>query len=190
MITCLQKQALIINQIVGLISEFSEWSGKFEQHDAEEMKLLKHVKEQCNLSKNVIMSQMQNQSSMSNFINDLLDLQKLSNNKFVIKKNNFNLCELVHNVMSKVFSKANLNEIKLQATIDDPKDLDFIQCIFDDQGRYSNFLQNFISNALTYSFKNGEITVKIKILEKQRIKDLPNIGQKTRHNSASQNKSK
>lgn len=59
---------------------------------------------------------------------------------------------------------ANENNINLKAEIDTKENLDMIHAIYGDKRRYVQILQNFLSNALKFTNRNGTVTIGIKVL--------------------------
>lgn len=101
---------------------------------------------------------------MENLINDLLDLAKLENNSFHFSKDYFNLGNSIYEAFQILISSANNQNIQLMATIDQLCNLDLIQDIYGDEGRYKQIFLNFLSNSLKFTNKKGKIIVEVKIL--------------------------
>lgn len=106
-------------------------------------------------------------------INDLKDLSKLQKNQFKVCDNDFNLSQTVYKAMKMIAFRAESLGVKLKAVIIDPINLDFIQSIQGDERIFTQVLFNFLGNALKFTNSQGQITVQIKVLEQQKIKEFP-----------------
>ena len=102
-----------------------------------------------------------------NLINDLLDLAKLENGKFSLNSQPFNLLQTIKAAFHIIGDMASRQDITLAAVIDDKEHLGLLQGILGDDRRYQQILLNFLSNALKFTNKGGEVTIIIKILDKQ-----------------------
>lgn len=97
-----------------------------------------------------------------NFINDMLDVNKIEANKIEIEKIPFNLRKLTENVLVTLNKAAEDNNTKLKLNIDP----DVPKNIIGDKLRISQVLINLVSNAIKFT-KNGVVDVNIKATRKQ-----------------------
>ena len=100
-----------------------------------------------------------------NLINDLLDLAKMENGKFSLHSEPFNLVQTIKAAFHIVHDMAAQRDITLTAVIDEQKHLGLVQSILGDEQRYQQILLNFLSNALKFSNKGGDVTVLIRVLD-------------------------
>jgi signal transduction histidine kinase len=122
------------------------------------------ILEKSKKAKKILQNQIFSQSLTENLINDLLDLAKLENNSFSFNKEYFNLGSSIYEAFQILLSSANQQNIELVAQIDKIENLDYIQSIYGDQGRFKQIFLNFISNSLKFTNKKGKVTVLVKIL--------------------------
>lgn len=115
------------------------------------------------------------QSMQENLINDLMDLAKLENNKFQMTKEYFSLPAMIHKSFQILLGSANQNNIKLVAEVDNDKNLSFFESILSDERRLQQTMLNFLSNALKFTNKGGQIKVLIKIISKQAVNPSSNL---------------
>jgi signal transduction histidine kinase/CheY-like chemotaxis protein/Tfp pilus assembly protein PilF len=92
-----------------------------------------------------------------NFINDILEINRLESNKVVIEKINFNLSELTENIVTSFKEFIHENNIKCHLHID--KSIDFN--LKGDPTKLSQILINLLNNAIKFS-KNGDVWCTIK----------------------------
>lgn len=92
-----------------------------------------------------------------NFINDILEINRLESDKVVIEKINFNLSELTENIVTSFKEFIHENNIKCHLHID--KSIDFN--LKGDPTKLSQILINLLNNAIKFS-KNGDVWCTIK----------------------------
>lgn len=92
-----------------------------------------------------------------NFINDILEINRLESDKVVIEKINFNLSELTENIIISFKEFIHENNIKCHLNID--KSIDYN--LKGDPTKLSQILINLLNNAIKFS-KNGDIWCTIK----------------------------
>ena len=92
-----------------------------------------------------------------NFINDILEINRLESDKVVLEKINFNLPELTENIVTSFKEFIHENNIKCHLHID--KSIDFN--LKGDPTKLSQILINLLNNAIKFS-KNGDVWCTIK----------------------------
>ena len=92
-----------------------------------------------------------------NFINDILEINRLESDKVVVEKINFNLSELTENIVTSFKEFIHENNIKCHLDID--KSIDFN--LKGDPTKLSQILINLLNNAIKFS-KNGDVWCTIK----------------------------
>ena len=98
-------------------------------------------------------------NSLLSIINDILDFSKIEANKLEIKNSEFNLNELINDVMGIMSIKAQENKLELLTYYD--KDIPIN--IISDKLRISQILTNLISNGIKFT-QEGEILVSTKLV--------------------------
>ena len=121
-----------------------------------------------------------------NLINDLLDLAKINSLNFKFNNSYFDLADLIQKAYESVKLIANqknivINQIydvrienpnseffgKVFESQDEMKQL--FENVYGDSGRYMQCLMNFLSNAIKFSLPEESITVRLTLLEAQKI---------------------
>ena len=92
-----------------------------------------------------------------NFINDILEINRLESDKVVVEKISFNLNELVENIKTSFNEFIITNNISYVQNIDKAIDYNIIG----DPTKLSQILINLINNAIKFS-KNGEVIFNVK----------------------------
>ena len=87
------------------------------------------------------------QEIILNFINDILEINRLESDKVVIEKINFNLSELTENIVTSFKEFIHENNIKCHLDID--KSIDFN--LKGDQQNFLKSLINLLNNAIKFS---------------------------------------
>ena len=96
-------------------------------------------------------------SYLLNFINDILEINRLESDKVTIEKINFNLSELTENIVTSFKEFIHENNIKCHLNID--KSLNYN--LKGDPTKLSQVLINLLNNAIKFS-KNGDVWLTIK----------------------------
>ena len=91
-----------------------------------------------------------------NFINDILEINRLESDKIVIEKLNFNLYDLLYNICNSFKEMVSENNINLTLDINDTKTF-----IIADSVKISQILINLINNAIKFS-KNENVLLSVK----------------------------
>ncbi len=97
-------------------------------------------------------------------INDILDYSKIESGKFELEKIDFNLDELITDLLSLIDVIAKERKIKINTDIPEQYQAD----LQGDPLRLSQILINLCNNALKFSHKNSEILLSIDILEENK----------------------
>ncbi len=87
-----------------------------------------------------------------NFINDILEINRLESDKVVLEKINFNISELTENIVTSFKEFIHENNIKCHLNID--KSIDYN--LKGDPTKLSQILINLLNNAIKFS-KNGDV---------------------------------
>lgn len=87
-----------------------------------------------------------------NFINDILEINRLESDKVVVEKINFNLNELIENIKTSFNEFIVTNNVTYHQKIDDSIDYNIIG----DPTKLSQIIINLINNAIKFT-KNGEV---------------------------------
>ena len=123
-----------------------------------------------------------------NLINDLLDLAKMNSLNFKFNNSYFDLADLIQKAYESVKFIANQKNIEIKQVYDlriENPNSDFFgknfesqdemkklfQNVYGDEGRYMQCLLNFLSNAIKFSRQDDSITVRLTLLEAQKIQD-------------------
>lgn len=96
---------------------------------------------------------------LTNFINDILEINKIESNKTLVENFPFNLKELLENIHNSLKELANVNNNTFSFEID-PKIPDYL---IGDPTKLSQILLNLINNALKFTH-NGSVNVKTKLI--------------------------
>ncbi|MEA3370620.1 MAG: response regulator [Campylobacterota bacterium] len=102
-------------------------------------------------------------NSLLVIINDILDFSKIEANKLEIKNSEFNINDLINDVMDIMSIKAQENKLELLTYYDKELPLNIIS----DKLRVSQILTNLISNGIKFT-KEGEILVSTKLVNKDK----------------------
>lgn len=96
---------------------------------------------------------------MESVLNDVLDFQKMEEGKFELQSRPFDINTTVKSVAYAFASTANDKNISLEATVDDR----ISQCggmhLLGDDIRYRQVLNNFVSNALKFTPRDGKVEI-------------------------------
>ena len=139
---------------------------------------------------------------LNNLINDLLDMAKFEQGKFIFQEHYFSLPHLVIKALNMIKYFADEKEILLimlinskkqqkRIVIGDNHEQDFnsvFSHLYGDERRFLQILLNFISNALKFTKPGGSITVRVSLVEIQ--KKLSSSFLQKRYESGKVNKEK
>ncbi|NOZ48055.1 MAG: response regulator [Chlorobi bacterium] len=95
-------------------------------------------------------------------INDILDFSKIEAGKLTFEQINFNIYELINNLIETLKIKANNKELKLKCSID--KEIDKV--LLGDPYRLNQILINLIGNSIKFTKKGGTIQLRLTLLQK------------------------
>lgn len=144
---------------ISLIKGYAEGikDGIFEDEDKE-------------FSLNVIIDE---SDKMSNLVKDMLDLSQLESGTFKLNNINFNILQLIKNVVKKLQYLA--EEKGVNIVIQSQYDND----IYGDINRVEQVLINFLTNSIRYCEKNREVLVRVLKSEKRSVRiEVENFGEK------------
>lgn len=102
-------------------------------------------------------------TEMKRIINDILDLAKLDANEFSIELDNYEIREIIENlVQSQILSAQEKNiDLKVEIKENIPKYL------LTDETRITQILTNLVSNAIKYSYKDSSVSILVSYDEKK-----------------------
>ena len=93
-------------------------------------------------------------------VNDILQLNKMEDNKIVLNKVNFNIYDEINTIKNALQYIAEINKNKFRTEIDS----NIPKLLIGDELRLSQILMNLISNALKFT-KNGEVIVSTNLVD-------------------------
>jgi two-component system, NarL family, sensor histidine kinase BarA len=98
--------------------------------------------------------------ALLNIINDILDISKVESGKYEISKSNFDLKNLLDQIVQLYAVNTKQKNIRFLYTLD--------ECIpnfvFSDETRLKQVLSNIISNAIKFTPENGKVSFEVKLL--------------------------
>ncbi len=94
-------------------------------------------------------------------INDILDMSKIESGKMDMIKERFDLRALVKDITGVVYAQAYYKEQKLDVSVDDAVEEEYIGDVL----RLNQVLMNLLSNALKYTGQQGKIALDIAVAE-------------------------
>ena len=131
-----------------------------------------------------------------NLINDLLDLAKLEKGQFSFNNEYFNLRKTIADGINQVSYMARQKAINIKCEFKDltiktvnigsfrsslsisaeheslDDNLNLLNQIYGDPNRFIQIMQNFLSNALKFTDRGGDITIRVSLMEKQNIESF------------------
>ena len=115
---------------------------------------LNHDDDKINIYLNTIQK---SSNEMKRIINDILDLSKLESNEMELILDNYEIEEIIHDLLETFKEAGEEKNIKLKYIIEknSPKN------IFTDLTRINQILSNLISNAIKYSNKSSDVIIKV-----------------------------
>lgn len=108
---------------------------------------------------------------MGKLVNDMLDLSALEYGNFSLKLNEFNLYDLMDNILKKYSNKTSNRKFKF--TFDEVVTQLYV---LGDILRIEEVITNLIDNAIKYSPENGEVNISISKAEDKLITSIENEG--------------
>lgn len=88
---------------------------------------------------------------MTTMINGFLDISRLESGKIIIKKQVFDIGELMHEVIDEIRLTNRTHELKLNACVNTD--------IYADRDKISSVISNLVSNAVKYSAESTSVTI-------------------------------
>ena len=98
-----------------------------------------------------------------------MDLAKFENDKFKFHDEYFSLNETLYEAIQMNLFSIESNGINIRAEIINLNDLSKVHQIWGDKRRFLQIILNFISNAVKFTDKDGDIIIKIDIIDIQKI---------------------
>src|SRR5690606_24133014 len=117
---------------------------------------LRHTEQQAQIVDNLLFSA----DHLPSLINDILDLNKIDNEKLDLAQTVFNLNALVRSIRNQFVSLANAKNIRLVSLFDQ----EIPEQLIGDPVRLNQILSNLVSNAIKYTEK-GKVTLSIQVIE-------------------------
>ena len=99
-----------------------------------------------------------NEKHLLNLVNEILDLSKLETNRLEIEEQIVNLHDLLTPLVAQFKSYGDSENVKFSFVNRIEKDYQ----IYLDTGKFEKIINNFLSNALKFTPKNGEVTLILK----------------------------
>lgn len=125
--------------------------------------LLMGMTGELNTEQNTQLTKVKNNAKhLLSLINDILDISKIEANKVELQLEEFNINEVINEVVEMVFPKA--SEKKLEVSADIPNDF----TLYSDKRRIKQVVLNLAINAVNYS-DSGKILISIQPLEDEHL---------------------
>jgi len=96
-------------------------------------------------------------------INDLMDDAKMENNQFKLENEFFSLPHLIYEVLAMQHPMALLADIQLRAFVTHKSHLNLLVSLLGDRRRYSQMLNNFLSNSMKFTKKGGQVSIRVEV---------------------------
>ncbi|MFT6091570.1 MAG: PAS domain S-box-containing protein [Sulfitobacter sp.] len=112
-----------------------------------------------------------NSDRLTDIVNDILDLEKISSGEISFSMVDVDLCALVQSAQSEMMPFAVTHKTKLELVL--PKDELHIAA---DSGRMMQVMANLISNACKYSYEDTDVTVTVEKRDDVAVVYVQNIG--------------
>lgn len=103
---------------------------------------------------------------MTNLINDLLDLAKMTNQAFKLDLQQRNLIEVIEQAFDIIVYQADDKKLKLYLMVDKMRPFVFRNVMID-QRRMLQIILNFLSNSMKFTPSGGFIKIHLNVLEEQ-----------------------
>ena len=104
-----------------------------------------------------------------------MDLTKLENSCFRFDNDYFNLVAILENALGIINYSASTKGIGLKITVDCLDSLRFLQKVWGDEHRFLQIILNFLTNAIKFTDRGGEVSINLKLKSKQPIKKKTHI---------------
>lgn len=123
-----------------------------------EFLLSQHGKELTNEQKDIIKTITRSNLKITKLVNDLLDVVRIEQGRFILLKEKINVVEMVEKVIEENKFLAESNDVKMSFMRPS-----FVPKVIADQRRIGVVIDNFISNSIKYIKKRGIIEVGIRV---------------------------
>ena len=135
-------------QVIVLLSDRTNLLKKLEKSHVFMLNMLHQIEEIKQTSQMMML-----------FLQDLLNLAHIENNKFTLNQNIFNFFDAIEEAFFQVSHLAQKKSITLQLP-DVPHQLeDYFATLYGDKNRYIQILVNFLSNAIKFSEPGSKVSV-------------------------------
>ena len=98
--------------------------------------------------------------ALLNIINDILDISKVESGKYEISKSNFDLKDLLDQIVQLYAVNTKQKNIRFLYTLDES----IPNFVFSDETRLKQVLSNIISNAIKFTPESGKVSFDVKLL--------------------------
>ena len=98
--------------------------------------------------------------ALLNIINDILDISKIESGKYEVLKTNFDLKDLLEQIVQLYAVNTKQKNIRFLYTLDES----IPNFVFSDETRLKQVLSNIISNAIKFTPENGKVSFNVKLL--------------------------
>ena len=98
--------------------------------------------------------------ALLNIINDILDISKIESGKYEISKSNFDLKDLLDQIVQLYAVNTKQKNIRFLYTLDES----IPNFVFSDETRLKQVLSNIISNAIKFTPESGKVSFDVKLL--------------------------
>ena len=98
--------------------------------------------------------------ALLNIINDILDISKIESGKYEISKTNFDLKDLLEQIVQLYAVNTKQKNIRFLYTLDES----IPNFVFSDETKLKQVLSNIISNAIKFTPENGKVSFNVKLL--------------------------
>ncbi len=98
--------------------------------------------------------------ALLNIINDILDISKIESGKYEVSKTNFDLKELLEQIVQLYAVNTKEKNIRFLYTLDE----NIPNFVFSDETRLKQVLSNIISNAIKFTPENKKVSFDVKLL--------------------------
>ena len=101
-------------------------------------------------------------NSLIRIINEILDLSKMEAGKLSLQELNFNICDLISDIVKTHIASIHKNGLRLESYIAE----DVPHIIFADRQKIQQIIDNFISNAIRFT-NQGMIRIRVELVERE-----------------------